>query len=37
MAETIAERIIQAHVKKEKFRVCILVPALPGFDGDPAD
>ena len=37
VAHTIAKRIIKAHNNKEKFRVVIMLPALPGFDGHPED
>lgn len=35
ISEAISKRIIRAHQEKKKFRVTILVPALPGFDGHP--
>ena len=37
MAETIARRILKAHKEKQRFKVVIMLPALPGFDGHPAD
>ena len=36
VAEAIAKRIIRAYEKKDKFRVVLVIPALPGFDGHPA-
>ena len=36
IASALSKRIIKAHEKKEKFRVVIVIPALPGFDGHPA-
>lgn len=31
------KRILKAYHNKQKFRVVIVLPALPGFDGHPAD
>ena len=35
--EAIVKRILKAHKNAQKFRVVIVLPALPGFDGHPAD
>jgi phospholipase D1/2 len=37
IVETLCKRIIQAHEKREPFKVIIVVPLLPGFEGDPGD
>ncbi|XP_055086056.1 phospholipase D1 isoform X2 [Periophthalmus magnuspinnatus] len=34
IGDTIAERIIQAYREKKKYRVYIVTPLLPGFEGD---
>lgn len=37
IVECLANRIIDAYMKKEMFRVVIVLPLLPGFEGDIAD
>ena len=37
IANTIVQRILQAHEKKEQFRVYVLLPLLPGFAGEVHD
>jgi hypothetical protein len=37
ISTAIAKRILKAYENKEKLRVVIFLPALPGFDGHPAD
>lgn len=37
IVECLAERIIRAHQNREKFRVLVVMPLLPGFEGDMAD
>ncbi|CAF4314739.1 unnamed protein product, partial [Adineta steineri] len=32
LAEALYRRIIRAHASREKFRICIVLPLLPGFD-----
>ncbi|KAI9496363.1 hypothetical protein BDB00DRAFT_758785, partial [Zychaea mexicana] len=34
IGEAIVKRITRAHTEKEKFRVIIVIPAAPGFEGD---
>lgn len=34
MVERIAERISRAYADEEPFRVVVLIPLLPGFEGD---
>ena len=37
MVKTLCTRIIDAFKKKQNFKVIIVVPLLPGFEGDPGD
>ena len=37
IVECLAKRIERAHKNNEKFRVIIVLPLLPGFEGDIAD
>lgn len=37
IVKTLCERIIRAWNEKTTFRVIIVVPLLPGFEGDPGD
>lgn len=37
VTKCICQKIIEAARQKRKFRVIILLPALPGFEGHPAD
>ena len=37
IVECLANRILQAFQKNEQFRVVIVLPLLPGFEGDIAD
>ena len=37
ITRALKDRIIRAHRKKENFRVYILIPLLPGFEGDIMD
>ena len=34
IVECLVERISRAHSKGEKFRVIVVLPLLPGFEGD---
>lgn len=34
MVEKLAERISRAHAAKKFFKVVVLIPLLPGFEGD---
>lgn len=34
ISEKIAERIRNAYHRKEKFKVIVMMPLLPGFEGD---
>ncbi|XP_076833185.1 phospholipase D1a isoform X1 [Brachyhypopomus gauderio] len=34
IGDAIVERIIRAHKEKKKFRVYVVIPLLPGFEGD---
>ncbi|OBZ88286.1 Phospholipase D2 [Choanephora cucurbitarum] len=34
IAEALIERIKKAHARKEKFRVYVLIPLIPAFEGD---
>ena len=33
IAKALIERISRAHEMKERFRVVVVIPSLPGFDG----
>lgn len=35
ISEVIAERIKEAFKKGEKFKIIVMLPLLPGFQGDP--
>lgn len=37
IVETLCKRIIKAFNEKKTFKVIIVVPLLPGFEGDPGD
>ncbi|KAI8097388.1 uncharacterized protein BX664DRAFT_292887 [Halteromyces radiatus] len=37
IAQALVERIIRAHEEKEKFKVFIIIPLVPAFEGDLAD
>lgn len=37
IANTLVQRILQAHEKKEEFRIYVLLPLLPGFAGEVYD
>ena len=37
IVKTLCERIIRAWNQKKIFKVIIVVPLLPGFEGDPGD
>jgi phospholipase D1/2 len=37
ISETIAEKIIQAHSTGKDFKIIVMMPLLPGFEGDPRD
>ena len=37
IAQALVQRIIRAHKNKEKFRVVVMMPLLPGFEGNVYD
>lgn len=37
IVKTLCERITRAFYEKKPFKVIIVVPLLPGFEGDPGD
>lgn len=37
IVKTLCERITRAFYEKKQFKVIIVVPLLPGFEGDPGD
>lgn len=37
IVECLADRIIKAYQNKDKFRVIVVMPLLPGFEGDMGD
>ena len=37
IAEALKDRIVWAHRKEERFKVIVVIPLMPGFEGDIAD
>jgi len=35
ISERIAQRIRRAYEKKQNFKVIVMMPLMPGFEGDP--